>query len=468
MANEFDVVIIGGGPGGYVAAIKAAQLGLKTACIEKRGRLGGTCLNVGCIPSKALLQSSHKFEEAQNHLAEHGVEIAEAKLNLAKMMERKSKIVENLGKGIEGLFAKNKVTYIKGHASFISATKLKVTKEDGQIEEVTSKKIVIATGSEVASLPGISIDEKQIISSTGALELKSVPKTMVVIGGGVIGLEMGSVWSRLGAQVTVVEYSDRIVASMDSDISKEFRKILEKQGMQFKVLTKVSDAKIGKDGVELTLESLPGGEKEKLKADIVLVAVGRKPNTENLGLENIGIKTDERGRIPVDDKFRTSIDGVYAIGDVVRGVMLAHKAEEEGIACIENIAGQYGHVNYDAIPGIVYTYPEVASVGKTEDELKQSGIAYNVGKFPFMANSRARANGEEYGFVKILADKKTDEILGAHIIGSNAGELIQEIVLGMEFKASSEDIARTSHGHPGLSEAVKEAALATFFKPIHM
>lgn len=467
MAQEFDVVFIGGGPGGYVGAIKAAQLGLKTACIEKRGTLGGTCLNVGCIPSKALLSSSHKYEEVK-HLSDHGVELSSVKLNLGKMMERKNKVVDTLCKGIEGLFAKNKVTYFKGNGSFESANRLKVAYADGKSEEITAKNIVIATGSEVSQLPGVTIDEKRIVSSTGALELKQVPKKMVVIGGGVIGLEMGSVWSRLGAEVTVVEYADRLVASMDSDISKELKKLLEKQRLSFKLATKVVSATNGKDGVDLVLEPATGGKQEKFKADVVLVAIGRKPNTEGLGLDKIGIKTDERGRIPIKKDFSTPVKGVYAIGDVVVGQMLAHKAEEEGIACAENIAGQHGHVNYDAIPGIIYTHPEVATVGKTEEELKKAGIDYNVGRFPFLANSRARANGESDGFVKILADKKTDQILGAHIISANAGELIQEIVVGMEFKAASEDIARTSHGHPGLSEAVKEAALATFFKPINM
>jgi dihydrolipoamide dehydrogenase len=467
MAQEFDVVIIGGGPGGYVAAIKAAQLNLKTACIEERGSLGGTCLNVGCIPSKALLQSSHKYEEAQ-HLQEHGIDVSGVKLNLGTMMERKTKVVDTLTKGIEGLFAKNKVTYFKGHGSFITKNKINVTSADGKSEEITAKNVIIATGSDVMPLPGITIDEKQIVSSTGALELTKVPAKLVVIGGGYIGLEMGSVWSRLGSEVTVIEYADRIVPAMDSDISKEFKKILEKQGLKFKLGTKVTSAKAGKSGVDLVLEPASGEGQEKLKADIVLVSVGRKPNTSGLGLDKIGLTTDERGRIPINDDFSTSINNIYAIGDVVRGAMLAHKAEEEGIACVEIIAGQHGHVNYDAIPGVVYTYPEVAAVGKTEDELKKAGIEYTVGKYPFLANSRARANGDTSGFVKILADKKTDQILGAHIIGANAGELIQEIVLGMEFKAASEDIARTSHAHPGLSEAVKEAALATFFKPINM
>jgi dihydrolipoamide dehydrogenase len=467
MTQAFDVVIIGGGPGGYVAAIKAAQLGLKTACIEKRENLGGTCLNVGCIPSKALLQSSHKFEETK-HMAEHGITVKDVKLDLAQMMERKNKVVDGLAKGISGLFAKNKITHFKGQGSFIAANKIKVSYSDGKSEEITAKNVVIATGSEVMPLPGIEIDEKHIVSSTGALELKQVPKKMVVIGGGYIGLEMGSVWSRLGAEVVVVEYMDKIVPAMDGDVSKEFKKLLEKQGLTFKLGTKVLSAKTAKNEVELVLEPAAGGAQEKIKADIVLVSVGRRPHTQGLGLEKIGVTPDERGRIAIKADFSTEVKGVYAIGDVVVGPMLAHKAEEEGIACVENIAGQHGHVNYDAIPGVVYTHPEVASVGKTEEEVKKLGIAYNVGKFPFLANSRARANGDSDGFVKIIADKATDRILGAHIIGPQAGELIQGLVVGMEFKAAAEDIARTSHGHPGLSEAVKEAALATYFKAIHM
>lgn len=463
--KEFDVVVIGGGPGGYVAAIKAAQLGLKVACVEKRGTLGGTCLNVGCIPSKALLQSSHKYEEA-SHMADHGVEVGSVKLNLAKMMERKTKVVSTLCSGIEGLFLKNKVTYIKGHASFISASEILVKGE--KEEKIRAKNTVIATGSDVAHIPGITVDEKQIVSSTGALELTKVPAKLIVIGGGYIGLEMSSVWSRLGAEVTVVEYADRIVATMDSDISKEFKKLLEKQGIKFKLATKVISAKASTNGVEVVLEPAAGGDKETHSVDVVLVSVGRRPYTDALGLENIGVKPDERGKLVVNSKLQTNVPNVYAIGDVIYGPMLAHKAEEEGVAVAEIIAGQHGHVNYDAIPGVVYTHPEVASVGKTEDELKKAGVEYNVGKFPFLANSRARANGDTDGFVKILADKKTDQILGAHIIGANAGELIQEIVVGMEFKAAAEDIARTSHGHPGLSEAVKEAAMATYFKPIHM
>ena len=465
--KEFDVVVIGGGPGGYVAAIKAAQLGLKTACIEKRGTLGGTCLNVGCIPSKAMLHSSHKYEEAKHGLTAHGIELTSVKLNLAQMLKRKTEVVDSLCKGIEGLFLKNKITYFKGLGSFVSNNEIKVTSVSSD-EIIKAKNIIIATGSEVMNLPGIEIDEKKIVSSTGALELTSVPKKMIVIGGGYIGLEMGSVWTRLGAEVTVVEFLDRIVPAMDSEVSKEFKKQLEKQGVKFKMATKVVSAKASSKGVDLVLEAATGGSQEKVSVDVVLVAVGRKAYTDKLNLEKIGVKADERGRIPVNKQFETSVKGVYASGDVIAGPMLAHKAEEEGVAAAEIIAGQHGHVNYDTIPGIVYTYPEVASVGKTEDELKKLGTEYKIGKFPFMANSRARANGEAEGFVKIITDKNTDRILGAHIIGPNAGELIQELVLGMEYKASAEDIARTCHGHPGLSEAVKEAALGAYFKSIHI
>lgn len=467
MAQEFDVVVIGGGPGGYVAAIKAAQLGMKVACVESRGTLGGTCLNVGCIPSKALLNSSHKFHDA-NHLEDHGVNVSSVKLDLKKMMARKDKVVADLCKGIEGLFLKNKVTYFKGKGSFASATEVKVDMNDGATETLKAKNIIIATGSESMPIPNVPVDEKHIVSSTGALALEKVPSKMVVIGGGYIGLEMGSVWSRLGAEVTVVEYLDKIVPAMDSDVSKEFKKVLEKQGLKFKLSTKVVSAKADKKGVKLELEAAAGGNAETMDVDVVLVSVGRRPYTKDLGLEKVGLTLDERGRIPVNERLETAVKGIYAIGDVVVGPMLAHKAEEEGIAAVENIAGQHGHVNYGAIPGVVYTYPEIASVGKTEDELKKAGVEYGVGKFPFLANSRARANGETDGFVKILTDKKTDQILGAHIIGASAGELIQEIVLGMEFKAAAEDIARTSHGHPGLSEAVKEASLAAYFKAIHI
>ncbi|MCE2993122.1 MAG: dihydrolipoyl dehydrogenase [Alphaproteobacteria bacterium] len=466
-SNVFDVVIIGGGPGGYVAAIKAGQLGLKVACVEKRGRLGGTCLNVGCIPSKSLLNSSHKYEEASKHMADHGIEIASVKLNLAKMMERKNNVISSLGGGIEMLFKKNKVSYLIGEGSFKSANEITVKTKDGE-QVLTTKNTIIATGSDIMRIPNIEIDEKVIVSSTGALELEKVPGSMLVIGGGVIGLEMGSVWSRLGAKVTVVEYGDAIISTMDADVSKEFKKILEKQGLSFKLSTKVVSAQKGKKGVDVSFESVADKSVTNENFDVVLVCIGRKAYTDGLNLAAVNLQTDPRGKIQVSANFETAVKGVYAIGDVIDGPMLAHKAEEEGVAAVEIIAGQHGHVNYAAIPGIVYTHPEVASVGKTEKEAKEAGIDYAVGKFPFLANSRAKTNGETDGFVKIITNKQTDEIIGAQIIGSNAGELIQEIVLGMEFKAAAEDIARTSHGHPGLSEAVKEAAMAAYFKPIHM
>ncbi len=462
-SNDYDLVIIGGGPGGYVAAIKAAQLGLKTACVEKRGTLGGTCLNVGCIPSKALLESSHLYHEIQHKVAEHGIK-ASAKLDLKQMMKQKDDVVSGLSKGIEGLLKKNKADYIKGEGKITDKNTVTV---DGK-NVIKTKNIVIATGSYVTPLPGVEIDEKRIVSSTGALKLPEVPGHLVVVGGGVIGLELGSVWQRLGAKVTVVEFMDRITPGMDGELSKQFQRILTKQGFEFKLGMKVTSAVTKGKQVNLTIEPAKGGDSEALKADYVLVAIGRRPYTEGLGLENVGIKPDERGMIPVNDQLRTSVDNIYAIGDVVRGPMLAHKAEEEGVMIAEILAGQKPHINYDAIPGVVYTWPEVASVGKTEEELKESGIDHKVGKFPFMANSRARAIGDADGFVKILADKKTDEVYGVHIIGPDAGTLIAEAVLALEYGASSEDIARTCHAHPSLNEAVKEAALATFAKAIHM
>lgn len=466
MSEMFDIVFVGGGPAGYVGAIKAAQLGLKTACIEKRGTLGGTCLNVGCIPSKALLQSSHKYAETLHGIEDHGIKISKVDLDLTKMMERKTGVVQSLCKGIEMLFAKNKVTYFKGAAELQGNGSIKINTKDGD-SSISAKNIVLATGSDIVRLPNIEIDEKRIVSSTGALELDKVPGTMLVIGGGYIGLEMGSVWSRLGSKVTVVEFADRIVPQMDSDISKEFKKLLEKQGLTFKMSTKVTGAKSNGKTVDVNFETVADGAKSSEKYDIVLVCIGRKPYTEGLGLEKAGVALDERNRIKINSKFETSASGVYAIGDVVEGPMLAHKAEEEGIAVAEIIAGQHPHINYSAIPGVVYTYPEAASVGKTEDELKKEGVEYKVGKFSFMANSRARANGDTDGFVKVIVNKKTDTILGAHIIGVAAGELIQEFVMGIEFKASSEDIARISHSHPGLYEAVKEACLAAYDKAIH-
>lgn len=465
MADEFDVVVIGGGPGGYVCAIRAAQLGLKTACIEMRGTLGGTCLNVGCIPSKALLNSSEKFHEAKESLKTHGVDVGGVKLNLKQMMKNKTSIVDDLTKGIEFLFKKNKVAYYIGRGEITSPGA--ITVHGKKTENIKAKNIIIATGSDVASLPGIEIDEDRVVSSTGALSLSTVPRNLVVIGGGVIGLEMGSVWSRLGAKVTVVEYMDKIVPTMDAEVGKEFLKTLTKQGFDFKLSTKVTSVEASKTGVTLTVEPAKGGDGETLKADVVLVAVGRKPYTDGLGLDNTDVKLDDRGRIAVDAHLQAA-PGIYAIGDVIQGPMLAHKAEEEGVFVAELIAGQKPHVNYDVIPSVVYTHPEIASVGKTEEELKAAGVKYNSGKFPFMANSRARANGDTDGFVKILADATTDRVLGVHIIGPAAGTLIAEAAIAMEFGASSEDIARTCHAHPTLNEAVKEAALGVDKRAVHV
>jgi dihydrolipoamide dehydrogenase len=464
---QFDLVVIGGGPGGYVCAIRAAQLGLKTACVEKRGALGGTCLNVGCIPSKALLHSSHKYEEVAHGLAAHGIKVNGASLDLAAMMGRKDKVVTDLTKGIEFLFQKNKVTYVKGTARFVAPNRIAVA--NGAAEQtIEAKNVVIATGSEVMPLPGVDIDEKQIVSSTGALALAKVPGHLVVVGGGYIGLEMGSVWRRLGAKVTVVEFLDRIVPGMDAEIAKTFQRVLTKQGMTFRLGTKVTAAKKAGAGVTLTLEPAAGGKSETLQADVVLVAIGRRPHTNGLGLESIGVAVDNKGRIPTDAHFRTNVAGVYAIGDVIAGPMLAHKAEEEGVAVAEILAGQAGHVNYETVPGVVYTWPEVAAVGKSEEELKSAGIAYKAGKFPFTANSRARCNADSDGFVKILADAGSDRVLGVHVIGPDAGTLIHECVMAMEFGASAEDIARAFHGHPTLNEAVKEAALGVAGRAIHI
>lgn len=460
--------MIGGGPGGYVAAIKAAQLGLKTTCIEGRGTLGGTCLNVGCIPSKALLHSSHMYHEAGHNFAKRGIKIQGLELDLGAMMGQKNKAVTGLTKGIEFLFNKNKVTYVKGWGSFKSANEVEVSLLDGGKQSIKAKNVIIATGSDVAQLPGVPIDEKQIVSSTGALDLTKVPESMVVIGGGVIGLEMGSVWNRLGSKVTVVEFMDKIVPGVDSTVRTAFQRSLQKQGFAFKLSKKVSSAKVEDGKVKLVLEPAKGdGASEELEAEVVLVSTGRKPYTEGLGLDKAGVQLDERGRIPVDGHFRTNAPGVYAIGDVVPGPMLAHKAEEDGVAAVEFIANGGGHVNYDTVPGIIYTWPEVAAVGKTEDELKAAGIKYKVGTFPFAANSRAKAIEDAEGMVKVIAEDKTDRVLGVHIFGPNAGELIQECVLAMEYGASSEDIARTCHGHPTMSEAVKEAALATCASAIH-
>ena len=465
MADKFQAVVIGGGPGGYVCAIRLSQLGLKTACIESRGSLGGTCLNVGCIPSKSLLNLSEEFHKAQS-LSNKGIEVGEVKLNLNKMMKNKDKAVTILTKGVEFLLKKNKVTYFKGTGSFKSKNEILI--KDHQNKEILLKteNTIIATGSDPVSLPGVKFDEKVIVSSTGALNLQQVPKKMVVVGGGYIGLEMGSVWSRLGAEVQVVEFLDHITPGMDKEISNEFMKILKKQGIKFNMQNKVESIKNNKLGAVVSTVD-KNGNKNNFECDVVLISVGRKPNTKNLNLDTIGVKLDERKRIKTDKMFKTNIENIYAIGDVISGPMLAHKAEDEGIAVAENIAGQSGHVNYDTIPGVVYTTPEVASIGKTEEQLKEKNIKYKIGKFSFMANSRAKAIDEAEGFVKILADEKTDKVLGAHLIGPHAGELIAEIGIAMEFGASSEDIARTCHAHPTFSEAVKEAALSVDKRAIH-
>ncbi|MBX2834899.1 MAG: dihydrolipoyl dehydrogenase [Micavibrio sp.] len=462
MSEKFDVIIIGAGPGGYVAAVRCAQLGLKTACVEKRKTLGGTCLNVGCIPSKALLQSSEKFEDAAHHFADIGIE-AKPKLNWKKMQGFKSEVVEANTKGIEFLFKKNKITRLEGTGKILSAGKVDV---DGTTYEADN--IIIATGSDVVSLPGIEIDEKKIVSSTGGLELSDVPKDMVVIGGGVIGLELGTVYRRLGANVTVIEYMDQILPGMDGEVRKEANKLFGKQGIKFKLSSKVLEAKAGIAGVTLKVEPAAGGDAETIKTDIVLMAVGRKPYTSGLGLEEAGVKLDDRGRIEVDEFFETSVEGVYAIGDVIKGPMLAHKAEDEGVVLAEMLAGESGHIDYNCIPGVVYTWPEVAAVGRTEEQLKEEGVKYNTGKFPFMANGRARAMNMTDGFVKILACAKTDRVLGAHMVGPNVGDLISEVVTVMEFEGTAEDIARTCHAHPTLTEVVKEAALAVHKRPIHI
>ena len=465
MAEKFQATVIGGGPGGYVCAIRLAQLGFKTACIESRGTLGGTCLNIGCIPSKSLLNLSESFIKAKN-FSNIGIEVGEVKLNLQKMMQNKDKAVATLTKGIEFLFKKNKITHFKGIGKFKSNSEISIIDKENKETVIESEKIIICTGSETSPLPGINFDEETIISSTGALSLKKVPKKMIVVGGGYIGLEMGSVWSRLGAEVNVVEFLDHITPGMDKEISVELMKILKKQGITFNLETKVESIKKNNKGVEIHVKD-KNGKKSKFESDVVLISIGRKPYTKNLNLEKIGIKLDEKKRIKVNKKFETNIKNIFAIGDVIEGPMLAHKAEEEGIAVAELISGQSGHVNYDIIPGVIYTTPEVASVGKTEEQLKSLGLKYKVGKFPFMANSRAKTINEPEGFVKILANEKTDKVLGVHLIGSHAGELIAEMSLAMEFGASSEDIARTCHAHPTFSEAVKEAALSVDKRQIH-
>ena len=464
--DNFDLVVIGGGPGGYVCAIRAAQLGLKTACVESRGALGGTCLNVGCIPSKSLLNLSENFQKAKKDFNQQGIEIDGIKLNIEKMMSNKNKSVQVLTKGVEFLFKKNKVTYIKGKGVLFSKNDI-VVYENNKKNSYKAKNIVIATGSAVATLPGIEIDEKNIISSTGALSLNKVPQKLAVIGAGYIGLEMGSVWSRLGSEVTVIEYLENITPGMDREISNEFKKILTKQGIKFKMKSKVNSVKSSSNGVSINYTDIKNSKEETLEFDKVLVSVGRKPYTEGLNLTKVGVKKDNKGRIEVNEKLQTSIKNIYAIGDVIKGPMLAHKAEEEGIAVAEILAGQAGHVNYDIIPGVIYTSPEVATVGKTEEQLKNENKIYKVGKFPFLANSRAKVNNETEGFVKILADSKTDKVLGVHIIGPHCGDMIAEMALAMEFGASAEDIARTCHAHPTHTEAIKEAALAVDKRPIH-
>ena len=464
MSEKFDVTVIGGGPGGYVCAIRSSQLGLKTACIESRETLGGTCLNIGCIPSKSLLNLSENFHKAKN-FEKFGIETGEIKLNLEKMMKSKDKAVTVLTKGVEFLLKKNKVTYFKGTGSFKNQNQISIinNKEETTIE---TKNTIISTGSEPVSLRGIEFDEEKILSSTGALSISKLPKKMVVVGGGYIGLEMGSVWSRLGTEVQVIEFLDHITPEMDKEISTEFMKILKKQGIKFELKTKVEKIIKSKNGVIIETFSKEG-KKNKFEADVVLISVGRRPYTKNLNLEKMGVELDKRGSVKVNKNFQTNIKNIYAIGDVIEGPMLAHKAEEEGIAVAELISGQSGHVNYDTIPGVVYTSPEVASIGKTEEQLKEKGINYKIGKFPFLANSRAKVIDESEGFVKILADSITDKVLGVHIIGQHAGEMIAEMSVAMEFGASSEDIARTCHAHPTFSEAIKEAALSVEKRQIH-
>ncbi len=467
MAN-YDLIVIGTGPGGYVAAIRAAQLGLKTAVVEKRATHGGTCLNVGCIPSKALLFASEKFEEAGHSFASMGITVPAPKLDLAAMQAFKDKGVDGNVKGVEFLLKKNKVDAYHGVGKILAPGKVEVTAADGTVQVLETKNILIATGSDVAQLPGVTIDEEKVVSSTGALTLKKVPGKLVVVGAGVIGLELGSVWRRLGAEVTVVEYLDRILPGMDGDVAKSFQRILQKQGFAFKLGTKVTGVDTKGKTLKVSVEPAAGGAAEVLEADVVLVAIGRVAYTGGLGLAEIGVETDKRGRVVVDHHYKSTVDGIYAIGDVIAGPMLAHKAEDEGVAVAELLAGKAGHVNYDVIPGVVYTFPEVASVGKTEEELKEAGIAYNVGKFPFTANGRAKVNNTTDGFVKFLADAATDKVLGCHIIGPEAGEMIHEVCVLMEFGGSSEDLARTCHAHPTRSEAVKEAAMAVEKRAIHM
>ena len=465
---SYDMVVIGTGPGGYVCAIRAAQLGMKVAVVEKRSTHGGTCLNVGCIPSKALLHASELFEEAGHDFANMGIKVGKPSLDLTAMMGHKQAVIDGNVGGVDFLFKKNKIDVFHGAGKILAAGKVEVTPEAGDVQVLEAKAIVIATGSDVAPLPGVEIDEKHVVSSTGALELDKVPGKLIVVGAGVIGLELGSVWRRLGSDVTVVEFLDRILPGMDGEVVKNAQRIFKKQGFDFKLSTKVTGVEKHKKGVKVTLEPAKGGDASELEADIVLVAIGRRPYTEGLGLEEVGVALDERGRVATDGHFKTNVDGIYAIGDVIAGPMLAHKAEDDGVALAETLAGQAGHVDYNLVPGVVYTMPEIAVLGQTEEQLKEAGIAYNVGKFPFTANGRAKAQRHTDGFVKILADKTSDKVLGVHMIGAGVGEMIHEASVLMAFSGSAEDLARTIHAHPTLSEAVKEAALAVDKRPIHM
>ncbi len=467
-AEPYDLIVVGGGPGGYVCAIRAAQLGLRVACIDRRTTLGGTCLNVGCIPSKALLHASRLYEQTRNGLSAHGIRVGEVTFDLAAMMARKDRTVAELTKGIAFLFRKNGVDHLVGHGRIEAPGRIRLEPEKGEPRILEGRNIVIATGSVAATLPGIEIDERRILSSTGALALDHVPGRLLVVGAGYIGLELGTVWRRLGAEVTVVEFLDRITPGMDGEVAKQLQRILARQGLAFRLAHRVVEVENREEQLEVVVEPRDGGEAQRLAADAVLVAVGRRPCTEGLGLETLGIRRDEAGRIAVDDRFRTSIEGIYAIGDVIRGPMLAHKAEEEGVAVAELLAGHKVHVNYDAIPAVIFTHPEVAAIGRTEEELKEAGVDYRVGRFPMTANPRARTTGEVEGFVKILAEAGSDRILGAHILGPEAGVMIEEVAVAMEFGAASEDLARTCHPHPTIEEAVKEAALAAFSKPIHI
>ncbi|HAT87713.1 dihydrolipoyl dehydrogenase [Cohaesibacter gelatinilyticus] len=465
---SYDLVVIGTGPGGYVCAIRAAQLGMKVAVVEKRKTHGGTCLNVGCIPSKALLHASELFEEAGHDFANMGIKVGTPELDLPAMMGHKQEVIDGNVAGIDYLFKKNKVDVFQGTGKIVAAGKVEVTPDEGDVQTVEAKNIVVATGSDVANLPGVEIDEKQVVSSTGALELDKVPSKMIVVGAGVIGLELGSVWRRLGSEVTVVEFLDRILPGMDGETVKNAQRMFKKQGFKFKVGTKVTGVEKSDAGLKVAIESVKTGKAEELEADVVLVAIGRRPYTDGLGLDAVGVQLDDRGRVVTDGHFKSTVDGIYAIGDVIEGPMLAHKAEDDGVALAEILAGQAGHVDYNLVPGVVYTMPEIAVLGQTEEQLKEAGTAYNVGKFPFSANGRAKAQRHTDGFVKILACKETDKVLGAHMIGAGVGEMIHEVSVLMAFGGAAEDLARTIHAHPTLSEAVKEAALAVDKRPIHM